>query len=151
MNKQALILRGGVAIFLGVVILVLNFFVFNDKEDIDKIQIIVNEKTLQVTLEDNKASKKLREKLTETDLTITMNDYDNMAKIGNLDVTLPTSDQETTTKVGDLILYQGNQLVLYYDTNTESMTKLGHIDIEKDELINILGNSDITLVLHLEK
>jgi len=32
-----------------------------------------------------------------------------------------------TTEPGDVILYQGNQITIYYDTNTWSFTRLGKV------------------------
>ncbi len=71
-----------------------------------------------------------------------------MEKVGDLGVTLPRNDENITTSAGDLILYQGNQFVIYYDTNHWSLTRLGKIDnITTQELKNILGKSDVTVKL----
>ena len=120
-------------------------------EYINKIQIEVNGQVLNINLEDNDATRELVEKLKKDKITISMSDYGNFEKVGNLGFNLQTEDKNMTTEAGDVILYQGNQLVLFYGSNTWSYTKLGHINnINKEELKNILGNSKIEITLKLE-
>ncbi len=67
---------------------------------------------------------------------------------------LPINDKNITTEAGDLILYQGNQITLYYDTNTWSFTKLGKVqNVSQKELKEILGtgNVELTFSLNIEK
>ena len=79
-----------------------------------------------------------------------MRDYANMEKVGTLPVDLPRNDEPINTDACDLILYQGNSFVIYYDTNSWSLTRLGRIDnITKSELKSILGTGDVTVTLSL--
>lgn len=81
-----------------------------------------------------------------------MKDYANFEKVGSLGFNLPRNDEQITTEVGDIILYQGSQLVIYYDTNSWNFTKLGHIDnINQEELKNILGKGNETIILSMER
>ncbi len=119
-------------------------------EMINKIKLEVNGKELTVNLEDNSSSKALVEKLKENDIVIKAHDYGDFEKVGSLDFSLPTNDTKITTEPGDLILYQGNQITLYYDTNTWNFTKLGKVEgLSKEELKELLGNSDVTITLSL--
>lgn len=121
-----------------------------EMENIMKINIRVNEKTLIATLNDNSSSKALVEKLKEGELTIEMQDYSNFEKVGNLGFNLPRNDEQISTDYGDLILYQGNQFVIYYDKNSWNFTKLGKIDnITQDELKEILGSGNVTVTIFL--
>ncbi|MBP3277822.1 MAG: hypothetical protein J6M44_02575, partial [Butyrivibrio sp.] len=52
-----------------------------------------------------------------------------------------------TTEPGDIVLYSGNQIVVFYGSNSWAYTRLGHVDLSEDELTQILGNGDVTLVL----
>ncbi|WP_312047466.1 cyclophilin-like fold protein [Anaerotignum sp.] len=63
---------------------------------------------------------------------------------------LPTNDEQITTRLGDVILYQGNQLVIYYDTNSWSFTRLGIIN-NTDRLKEALGTGNVTITLSLQK
>ena len=117
-----------------------------------KIKLEINNYELTATLVDNSSTQALIEKLKESDITINMNDYGNMEKVGQLDFSLPRNDQNITTESGDLILYQGNNFVIYYDTNNWSLTKLGKIDnVDKSQLKNILGGGSVIVTLSLDK
>ena len=118
----------------------------------DRIQIKVKDEILDVKLEDNSSVTAFVEKLKNGDITIQTHDYGNFEKIGSLGFSLPTNDTRITTEPGDLILYQGNQITLYYDTNTWNFTKLGKVqNLSQEELKNILGNGDVTLTFSLDK
>lgn len=124
----------------------------NIEEMISKIKLTVNNKELTIKLEENSSSESLIEKLKEKDIIIEAHDYGNFEKVGNLGFDLPTNDKQITTQPGDVILYQGNQITIYYDTNTWNFTKLGKIEgISKQELKNILGEGDATLTFSLLK
>ena len=117
-----------------------------------KIKLEINNYELTATLVDNSSTQALIEKLKESDITINMNDYGNMEKVGQLNFSLPRNDQNITTESGDLILYQGNNFVIYYDTNNWSLTKLGKIDnVDKSQLKNILGGGSVIVTLSLDE
>ena len=148
-----------------IIILILVFLIIKniDKEKINndieneeysnmKIKLEINNYELNATLVDNSSTQALIEKLKESDITINMNDYGNMEKVGQLDFSLPRNDQNITTESGDLILYQGNNFVIYYDNNNWSLTKLGKIDnIDKQQLKNILGSGSVVVTLSLDE
>ena len=123
-----------------------------NKEDnkVENIKIKVNNEILIVKLEENSSSEALVERLRKSNITINAHDYGNFEKVGDLGFNLPTNDTNITTEPGDLILYQGNQITLYYDTNTWSFTKLGKVtNKSQSELKNILGSGNVTLVLSI--
>ena len=106
--------------------------------------------TLTATLYDNSSSHALLELLQKGELTIDMHDYGNFEKVGSLPSSLPRNDTQITTEPGDIILYQGNQITFYYDTNSWNFTLLGKIDgITKAELKKILGKGNVTAVLSI--
>ena len=118
----------------------------------ETIKIIVSGKTLSVKIEDNEATKALVAALSEASITYEANDYGGFEKVGLLGRTLPTSDTQITTQAGDVILYSGNQIVLFYGSNTWSYTRLGKMQYESlDELKTFLkageGNISVTLSL----
>ena len=118
----------------------------------ETIKIIVSGKTLSVKIEDNEATKALIAALSEASITYEANDYGGFEKVGLLGRTLPTSDTQITTQAGDVILYSGNQIVLFYGSNTWSYTRLGKMQYESlDELKSFLkageGNISVTLSL----
>jgi hypothetical protein len=108
----------------------------------------IGDRTLTATLVDNSATRALKELLAENSITISMSDYGGFEKVGALGANLPTSNQNITTEAGDLILYQGNQFVIFYAPNTWSYTRLGKInDVTQSELRSILGTGNVTVTL----
>lgn len=121
-----------------------------DKMEINKIKLIIGSNELTATLENNSSSQALINKLKEGDITIQMSDYAGMEKVGTLEFDLPQNNKNIKTEAGDLILYQGNNFVIYYDNNNWSLTRLGKIDnISQKELINILGEGSVIVTLSL--
>ena len=117
-----------------------------------QLYIKINNKTLTVALEDNSSVDALLEKLKQGDIIIEMSDYANFEKVGPLGFSLPRNDKSITTTPGDIILYQGNQITIYYNTNTWNFTKLGKIEnVTQKELKEILGNGDVTVTFSLNK
>ena len=124
----------------------------NNEENMSNstIKIEVNGTTLTATLKDNVSTRALVNLLKERPLTINMNDYAGMEKVGPIGTTLPQCNERLTTQPGDLILYLGQYFVIYYAPNTYSLTPLGKIDnTSGDELIRILGNGDVTVTISL--
>jgi hypothetical protein len=107
-------------------------------------------KTFTATLVKNSSTAALLALLKEGLVTIQMHDYGNFEKVGGLGKTLPTNDKRITTEPGDLILYQGNALVIYYAPNTWTFTRLGKIDdVTPEELKTALGEGDVTVTLSI--
>lgn len=122
-----------------------------NNEESKKITITVNNQKLSATLVDNSSTKALLEKLEDGPITIDMHDYGNFEKVGSLGFDLPRNDEELSTDFGDIILYQGNSFVIYYDKNNWNFTKLGHIDnISKTELKTLLGSGNVTATISKE-
>ena len=117
------------------------------REENGMFYIHVNDALLAVKAEDNSSAEALMQLLEAGDITISMHDYGNFEKVGSLGTTIPHNDEDITTVPGDVILYQGNQVTVYYNENRWNFTKLGHIDIEQDELKAILGSGDVTVIL----
>ena len=120
------------------------------KAEEQKVNIDVNGYILTVSLEDNSSAQALKELLKNGSIAIEMSDYGNFEKVGTLPETLPRNDERITTEPGDLILYQGNQITIYYDVNTWNFTRLGKVEnISQDELKEILGDGSITATFSL--
>lgn len=125
-------------------------FNLSEKSEQTQINIEVNNHTLTATLADNSSAEAFAELLKKEPLTIEMDDYSNFEKVGTLPETLPRNDEKIDTDAGDLILYQGNKFVMYYDTNSWTFTRLGHLnDISKSELQQILGDGSVTVTISI--
>ena len=111
----------------------------------------VNGKIYYPDLEDNSSAKAFFEKLEEGKLVVDLHDYGGFEKVGPLPWNLPRNDEKITTVPGDIILYQGNQITVYYDENTWDFTRLAKINyVTKEELLDVLGEGDVTVSFGLE-
>ncbi len=111
----------------------------------------VNGSILPILASDNSSADALWELLKTGDVTIDMHDYGSFEKVGALPWELPRNDTQITTKPGDVILYQGNQITIYYDENSWSFTRLARIDsTTKEELLAALGDGDVSVKFSLE-
>ena len=119
------------------------------KEESEAMLLEVNGYTFEVELENNTSAKALREYVSKEKRTLSLDDYGNFEKVGNLGITLPRNDETITTKEGDLILYLGNKLCLYYNQNTWDFTKLGHIK-DTAHLKEALGKGSVQVTLLME-
>lgn len=120
----------------------------------NKIRITTGNNSFTATLADNSSSEALKQHLTQGNISIRMNDYGDMEKVGSLGFSLPRNDRQTTTGPGDLILYQGNSFVIYYDSNSWSFTRLGKVDnvSTREQMLQLLGGKgEITVTLSLEQ
>jgi hypothetical protein len=116
------------------------------------IKITIDGRELTATLVRNSSTEALKELLKDGPITIDMRDYGNMEKVGGLGKSLPTNDERITTEPGDLILYQGNALVIYYAPNTWTFTRLGKINnVKAEELKAVLGEGNVTAKLEVLK
>ncbi len=117
------------------------------------IRLRAGDRTFTATLEQNSSAEALKARLAAGDLQIRMDDYGDMEKVGSLGFTLPRNDEQMNTVPGDLILYQGSSLVIYYDENSWSLTRLGRVDgvSSREEMLELLGGKgSIDLTLSLE-
>lgn len=125
-----------------------------DTQEVAEIMYItVGSEKLLTDLEDNPSSRALAERLRGGDITVTLNDYGDMEKVGALGFTLPRSDASISVRPGDVILYLGNQLTIYYDANSWNFTRLGHIRgvDSREEMLELLGGKgEITITLSLD-
>jgi hypothetical protein len=116
------------------------------------MNIQIGERRFTATLVDNSSTQALKELLAEGPITVDMQDYGNMEKVGELGKKLPTNDEQITTEPGDLILYQGSAFVIYYAPNSYSLTRLGGIDdVSQAELVEALGSGDVSVTLSLNR
>ena len=114
-----------------------------------QMKVQVGGSTFTAALEENEAVNALVEMMEQGPVTIQMSDYSGFEKVGPLGTSLPTSNQQTTTQAGDIVLYQGNQIVMFYGSNSWSYTRLGHID-DLTGWEEAVGSGDVTVTFSLE-
>jgi hypothetical protein len=122
-------------------------------EDGDKniMKLQINNNVLTVKLENNTSSKALKDLISQEPLTIEMQDYGNMEKVGPVGANLPENNEQITAQAGDIILYQGNALVIYYESNSWNFTRIGRIEnVTQDELKTLFGSGNVSVTLFTE-
>ena len=116
-----------------------------------KMKVQVGDTVFTATLAENSSVDALKKLMVDSPLTLNMSDYANMEKCADLGVTLPQNNEQMNTQAGDIILYQGRTFVIYYDTNSWSLTPIGKIDnVDAEELRKALGTGDVTVTLSIE-
>lgn len=121
-----------------------------EMEETNMVNLQIGEHTLKAKLAENSSAQAFAELLAQGPVTVQMHDYGSMEKVGTLPATLPENNAQITTEPGDLILYQGNSITIYYDTNNWSLTRLGKVqDITQQGLKDILGDGDVEITFSL--
>ena len=93
-----------------------------------KLYITISGVTKTATLVSNSSTEALVKQLQQGNITYEAHDYGNFEKVGPLGYTFPENNTQITTEPGDLILYQGSNLCIYYDTNSWNFTRIGKLD-----------------------
>ena len=115
------------------------------------LKLFINDEEIQVKWEENESVEGLRNLAKESPVIIDMSMYGGFEQVGSIGQSLPRNDKQMTTSAGDIVLYSGNQLVVFYGSNSWAYTKLGHIDGKtEDQLGNVLGSGGVTLTLKVE-
>ena len=119
-------------------------FKAGEKEMVFKI----NDEILSVAWENNESVKELMEIVSSEPLTIQMSMYGGFEQVGALGKSLPRDDVQMTTDAGDIVLYSGNQMVIFYGSNSWAYTRLGKVrDKTASELAELLGNGDVEITI----
>ena len=114
------------------------------------ITLTCNGRQAKATMVANKASEELKALLENGSIYVSMSDYGGFEKVGPLPQNFSRNDRPTTTSAGDIVLYQGNQLVIFYGSNSWNYTPLGRINgMNASEIKAFLGTGSITLEISL--
>ena len=117
-------------------------------EEESALKLTVGDYEFTATFADNPSAEEFRELLAQGPVTVTMEDYGGFEKVGPLGTTLTRSDEQITTEPGDIILYQGNQITIYYGTNSWNFTRLARID-DPTDLEEKLGEGTVQVIFSL--
>ena len=118
------------------------------EESEEMMRFYINDTELEVTWEDNDSVRALKGIASEGPITIGMSMYGGFEQVGPIGQDLPRNDRQTTTGAGDIVLYSGNQIVVFYGSNSWSYTRLGHIEGKTpEELTDMLGTADVTVTI----
>lgn len=123
-----------------------------EEEETQMLQMQIGETAVAVDWEENESVEALEELCREEPLIIDLSMYGGFEQVGPIGTSLPRKGAQTTTEAGDIVLYAGNQIVVFYGSNSWAYTRLGHIsDRSAAELAELLGRGDVTITLWLEE
>lgn len=114
-----------------------------------KMKVQIGDQSFTATLEDNTAVRELVDMMREAPVSIDMSDYSGFEKVGSLGRSLTTDNRQTTTGAGDIVLYNGDNIVMFYGSNSWNYTRIGHID-DLTGWEEALGDGSITAVFSVE-
>ena len=112
----------------------------------EDMKMSINGTMVNVAWEQNESVEALKQLAAQKPLTINMSMYGGFEQVGSIGQNLPKNDVQTTTSAGDIVLYSGNQIVVFYGSNSWAYTRLGKItDKSASQMKELLGNGDVTI------
>ena len=113
------------------------------------MKLFIGDVEVPVAWLENESVAALKE-LAKGGLTVEASAYGGFEQVGSLGRSLPRNDVETTTAAGDIVLYSGDQIVVFYGSNTWRYTRLGHIELSQAELTDLLAKDNVIISLQSE-
>lgn len=107
----------------------------------------IGEQEVAVTWEENASVEALSDLLGDGPISIQMSMYGGFEQVGPIGQNIVSKDEQTTTEAGDIVLYSGDQIVIFYGSNSWAYTRLGHVNLSQEEMADLLGNGDVELTL----
>ena len=118
-------------------------------EEKTNMKLKIGDKEVPVIWEENESVDALEALAAEGPLSIQMSMYGGFEQVGAIGQSIVSDDQQTTTQAGDIVLYSGDQIVVFYGSNAWDYTRLGHVDLSQKEMEDLLGNGDILLTIQM--
>lgn len=115
-----------------------------------KMKLKIGDREISVAWEENESVEALRKLLSSGPLVISMSMYGGFEQVGPIGTSLPCSDVQITTEAGDIILYSGNQIVVFYGSNSWAYTRLGHVALSTVEMSELLSHGDVSITIYTE-
>lgn len=118
-----------------------------------KMYITIGEEMHTVTMEDNVGTRALMAALQADNITYTADDYGNFEKVGYVGQSFPTDNHQIATSAGDLVLYNGDNICIFYGSNSWSYTRIGKLDnLSAEEVRQFVkaGEGEVGITLSLQ-
>lgn len=109
------------------------------------LKLFINSTQVPVTWESNAAIDEMKEQVKQGDIVVSMSPYGGFEQVGSLGRSYTRNDVQTTTSSGDIVLYSGNQIVVFYGSNSWSYTRLGKMGVSSDEAKQLLSGENVSL------
>ena len=111
------------------------------------LKLLVDGTETPVIWEENASVAELLACAEKAAIDVEMHMYGGWEQVGALGQSISRNDVQTTAENGDIMLYSGNQIVLFYGENSWAYTKLGHIDLPQEEVTALLSGGAVGITL----
>lgn len=115
------------------------------------MKLYIDEEPIPVLWLMNETTRALEKEVEKDDIDITTSLYGGFEQVGPLGKSYPRDDHETDTRNGDIVLYNGNQIVLFFGSNSWAYTRLGKMDLPTNTVNALLNKKSVHLVLTKER
>ena len=123
----------------------------NDQTTTMVMNITAGGKTITATLADNDTARELADKLKTGSVAVRMK-ANGFEHYGPLGFSLTSHNQQITAVSGDIMLYNSNNICVFYGNNSWSYTPLGKVDsLSAEELKAFFGTGDISVTYSLKQ
>lgn len=114
----------------------------------EMLYIQIGDAVLTAALEENASVEGLKTYLGTEKKTVAASNYGGFEKVIALDETIVSDDKQITTESGDIMLYNGKNLVVFYDTNSWAYTRIGKIQgMSQEELEHALSGEETEVTI----
>ena len=120
-----------------------------EEDNMKELVLKINDTIVNVSWANNESVDALKELAKDT-LTINMHEYGGFEQTGLIGKSLPSNDSSINVVPGDIVLYNSNQISIFYNNSRWSYTMLGHINLTNSELSNLLNVKEVTVTLTLK-
>lgn len=118
----------------------------------NNMKLLIDNVEVPVEWEDNESLKQILNIASSSDIIVHAHRYGSFEQVGELGHSIASNNIQMTTEPGDIVLYNGNNIVVFFGNNSWSYTKLGKIkDKNLTELKALLDKSSATLTLTIKK
>lgn len=116
-----------------------------EREERETMRLFFGDVEVPVLWENNQTVRELRQEVDKGEITIQMTMYGGCEQVGALGKKYTRNDKNMTAQSGDILLYRGDQIVVFYGPNSWSYTRLGRMEISPKEVKKLLAEGDIIL------
>ena len=112
------------------------------------MKLLIGNTEVPVSGEKNTSVSELKSLAENEPITIQMSMYSDFEQVGSIGQSITSDNKQITAKAGDIVLYSGDQIVIFYGSNSWDYTMLGHVNLTEDELTELLGNGDVKITIY---
>lgn len=118
----------------------------NQMEEGRRLMLSVNGSPLNIRWENNNTVRELIAYAENENISVDTTLYGGFEQVGSLPQRFSRNDVQMTTEPGDIVLYSGNQLVVFFGSNSWSYTRLGQIEgLSEEELSELLNTNSASI------